>query len=727
MKRTMSNHPSAGFLAHQSEDKSRVQTVLEHLEGTAALAEQFARPFGGGEQARLAGMLHDIGKYSEAFQSRLQGSSCTVDHSTAGAQEAFRLRQPEAAFAIAGHHSGLPDGGSSTDRSERPTLFGRLKKAVEPCETWSREVQPSLSSAKRPAQIAPDNLSEAFYTRMLYSCLVDADFLDTEAFMREEPAPRGGYAPLSDLFQKLRQHIAPWLTPSNALNRKRCEILQRCLDAGRERPAGLYTLTVPTGGGKTVSSLAFALAHAVAHNLSRVIYVIPYTSIIDQTADTFRSILGDENVLEHHSGADYSASDDTVDAALYRKSLATENWDAPVIVTTAVQFFESLYSNRPSRCRKLHNIANSVVIFDEAQTLPVHSLLPCVEAIGQLVQSYRVTAVLCTATQPALQPLFAQLAPRLSMQELCPDTQSLYDFFHRTTLCQAGALSEEALASRLNAQPQTLCVVNRRSTAQKLYSMLEAEGRYCLTTLLCPADRKRLLNEIRARLLDGKPCRVVSTSLIEAGVDVDFPAAWREEAGLDSILQTAGRCNREGLRPAAESLVTIFRLEGQRAPAMIRPNVDSTRNVLSHFADPASPQAIEAYFSFYRTLKGDAALDQKGILDAFRRGYQGCALPFATVAEQFHLIDSPTVTLYLSLQESQPLIAQLQAGRPSRALYRKLGQYAVQIYPSHLQALLDAGAAELLDGASYRLTDPSLYDRNTGLSLEVDTGNALLI
>ena len=727
MKRTMSNHPSAGFLAHQSEDKSRVQTVLEHLEGTAALAEQFARPFGGGEQARLAGMLHDIGKYSEAFQARLQGSRSTVDHSTAGAQEAFRLRQPEAAFAIAGHHSGLPDGGASTDCSETPTLFGRLKKKVEPYGAWSQELQPGLSGAKRPAQIAPDNLNEAFYTRMLYSCLVDADFLDTEAFMRKDAVPRGGYAPLSELLQKLRQYIAPWLNPSNALNRKRCEILQRCLAAGQEQPSGLYTLTVPTGGGKTVSSLAFALTHAVAHNKSRVIYVIPYTSIIDQTADTFRDILGDENVLEHHSGADYAVSGDVVDPALYRKSLATENWDAPVIVTTAVQFFESLYSNRPSRCRKLHNIANSVVIFDEAQTLPVSFLLPCVEAIGQLVQSYRVTAVLCTATQPALQPLFAQLAPRLSMQELCPNTQSLYVFFRRTTLCQAGVLSEEELAGRLNAQPQALCVVNRRATAQKLYAMLEAEGRYCLTTLLCPADRKRLLKEIRTRLRDGKPCRVVSTSLIEAGVDVDFPAAWREEAGLDSILQTAGRCNREGRRSAGESLVTVFRLEGQRAPAMIRPNVDSTRSVLTHFADPASPQAIEAYFSFYRTLKGDAALDQKGILDAFRRGYQGCALPFATVAEQFHLIDSPTVTLYLSTGESQPLIAQLQAGQASRALYRKLGQYAVSIYPGHLQALLDAGAAELLDGTSYLLTSPSLYDQNTGLSLDVETGSALFI
>ena len=489
--------------------------------------------------------------------------------------------------------------------------------------------------------------------------------------------------------------------------------------------SGLYTLTVPTGGGKTISSLAFALAHAQAQNKNRVIYVIPYTSIIDQTAETFRKVLGEENVIEHHSGVDYQVNGDQTDPSFYRKALATENWDAPVIVTTSVQFFESLYGNRPSRCRKLHNIAGSVVIFDEAQTLPVSYLRPCVEAIGQLVQYYRVTAVLCTATQPALQPLFAELAPQLLIREICPQTQDLYAFFRRTTLCQAGALSLEELAGRLNTQSQTLCVVNRRATVRELGALVEPEGRYCLTTLLCPADRKRLLREIRSRLKEGLPCRVLSTSLIEAGVDVDFPASWREEAGLDSILQTAGRCNREGRRAAAESLVTVFRLDGMQASSLIQLNVDSARNVLTRFSDPASPQAIETYFSFYRTLKGNAALDVHGVLDAFRKGYKGCLFPFATVAEWFHLIETPTVTLYIPVDQGQSLIGQLRAGYSTRSLYRQLGQYAVNIYPDHLQNLLDAGAAELLAGDSYVLTDLSLYSRDTGLTLHVETGKAI--
>ena len=248
---------------------------------------------------------------------------------------------------------------------------------------------------------------------------------------------------------------------------------------------------------------------------------------------------------------------------------------------------------------------------------------------------------------------------------------------------------------------------------------------YSLTTLLCPADRKRLLREIRSRLKEGLPCRVLSTSLIEAGVDVDFPASWREEAGLDSILQTAGRCNREGRRAAAESLVTVFRLDGMRASSLIQPNIDSARNVLTRFSDPASPQAIEAYFSFYRTLKGSAALDVHGVLDAFRKGYKGCLFPFATVAEWFHLIETPTVTLYIPVDQGQSLIGQLRAGYSTRSLYRQLGQYAVNIYPDHLQNLLDAGAAELLAGDSYVLTDLSLYSRDTGLALPVETGKAI--
>ena len=706
------------FLAHISEDRERMQTVKEHLQGTAALAEVFAQPFGGGEQAKLAGKLHDIGKYSREFQHRLEGGP-KVDHSTAGGKEAFQLRQIEAAFAVMGHHGGLPDYGGKNDTGDTSTLYGRQQKKVPDYSAWKQEI--ALSPARRPSHIPLDNLSEAFYIRMLYSCLVDADYLDTEAFM-DGTLPRGGYEPIASLLDKLDQYIAPWWNPQNELNRKRCDILRSCLNAGENFPNGLYTLTVPTGGGKTVSSLAFALRHAATHGKKRVIYVIPYTSIIDQTAEVFENILEAENVLEHHSGVDYTMPEEEVDPALYCKALATENWDAPVIVTTAVQFFESLYSNLPSRCRKLHNIADSVIIFDEAQTLPVSYLYPCVSAIGQLVQYYGVTAVLCTATQPALQSLFAELAPGLTMREICPDTDALYQFFRRTTLRQAGALTEEELAEQLKASPQTLCVVNRRVTAQKLYALLPEEGSYCLTTLLCPADRKRLLEEIRERLKNGLPCRVVSTSLIEAGVDVDFPTAWREEAGLDSIIQTAGRCNREGKASAEQSIVTIFRLEGQQVPAMIRPNVDSARHVLQTFADPAQPKAIESYFSFYRTLKGSAALDQKGILDAFQKGYEGRIFPFAAVANMFHLIDSPTTTIYIPTGEGKSLVESLRAGLISRSLFRKLGQYAVNVYPDHLKRLLDAGTIQVTESGAYILTDKDLYHSSTGLALDVEMG-----
>ena len=432
------------FLAHISEDRERMQTVKEHLQGTAALAEAFARPFEGGEQAKLAGKLHDIGKYSREFQHRLEGGP-KVDHSTAGGKEAFQLRQLEAAFAVMGHHGGLPDYGGKNDTGDTSTLYGRQQKKVPDYSAWKQEI--ALSPARRPSHIPLDNLSEAFYIRMLYSCLLDADYLDTEAFM-DGALPRGGYEPIASLLDKLDQYIAPWWNPQNELNRKRCDILRSCLNAGENFPNGLYTLTVPTGGGKTVSSLAFALRHAATHGKKRVIYVIPYTSIIDQTAEVFENILEAENVLEHHSGVDYTMPEEEVDPALYRKALATENWDAPVIVTTAVQFFESLYSNLPSRCRKLHNIADSVIIFDEAQTLPVSYLYPCGSAIGQLVQYYGVTAVLCTATQPALQSLFAELAPGLTMREICPDTDAMYQFFRRTTLRQAGALTEEELAEQ---------------------------------------------------------------------------------------------------------------------------------------------------------------------------------------------------------------------------------------------------------------------------------------
>lgn len=710
-------------LAHLSPDGQRVQTIQEHLEGTARLAAEFAQPFNGESQANLAGLLHDIGKYSDDFQQHLKGGH-KVDHSTAGAQAAYALHQPEVAFAVAGHHGGLPDGGGKSDPADAPTLLGRCKKTVPSCAGWQAEI--TLPSAHRPT-FPKDGFSSSFYIRMLYSCLVDADYLDTEAFMNHTSLRPSMGDSLDILLKRLQNHVAPWWNPTTPINRKRCEILRRCFDHGQAASPGLFSLTVPTGGGKTVSSLAFALTHAAAHQKRRVIYVIPYTSIIDQTASIFTSILGENNVLEHHSGSEAISSDLDTNGSCSPKVLATENWDAPIIVTTAVQFFESLFANRSSRCRKLHNLADSVVIFDEAQTLPIPFLRPCVAAIGQLVQHYGVTAVLCTATQPALKPLLNQLVPEFPLREIMENPPELYTFFRRTTLHQAGKLSEEDLASRLHDISQVLCVVNRRAAAQHLYNMLPHEGCYCLTTLLCPADRKRLLAEIRSRLKTGAPCRVISTSLIEAGVDLDFPSVWREETGLDSILQAAGRCNREGKHSPEESLVTVFRLADQPVPSMIRPNVDAAQSIFRQFSDPAHPSAIEAYFSLFLALKGDDALDQKGILAGFHHDMEGRVFPFATAAERFQLIESPAVTIYLTLPESQPLLNTLQAGAGNRALYRRLGQYGITVYPQHLEALQTAGAVEAIDQDNWVLRDMSLYDRNTGLTLDIPTGQGWMI
>ncbi len=329
------------YLAHIAQDDRR-QTVLEHLNGTAELCAGFAAAFGTEELGRLAGLSHDLGKYSDAFQRRLQGSPERVDHSTAGAAECCKLGQSCAAFAVAGHHGGQPDGGGPGDHNEEKTFFGRMKKAamgkLEPCDAWQRETRlPTV-----PQRTFSGPLEEMFFTRMLYSCLVDADFLDTETFMAGRERERGGGDPMEILEDKLQSYVSGWFPPKTELNRERCEILEHCIEQGERQRPGLFTLTIPTGGGKTVASLAFALRHARTHGLRRIIYVIPYTSIIEQNAQVFREILGNENVLEHHSGVLYDIEDEArpENARLAR---ATENWDMPVVVTTAVQFFESLF------------------------------------------------------------------------------------------------------------------------------------------------------------------------------------------------------------------------------------------------------------------------------------------------------------------------------------------------------------------------------------------------
>ncbi len=693
------------YLAHIAED-GREQTILEHLEGTARLAQEFASAFGAEEVGYLAGICHDIGKYSTAFQKRIREHTAKVDHSTAGAWELAQRGRIDAAFAVAGHHGGLPDCGGAMD--VETTFLGRMNKAqkgqLPDYSAWKGEVTlPQASPMQSYGQ------EEAiFFTRMLYSCLVDADYLDTEGFMTNQPRQRHP-ADLEQLLSRLRTYIAPWFPPKNALNEKRCAILNHCMAQGARRRAGLYTLTVPTGGGKTIASLAFAITQAKKLGMERIIYVIPYTSIIEQTAAVFREVLGPESVLEHHSG---------VLAEEGSQMLATENWDMPVVVTTAVQFFEALYSNRSSKCRKLHNIANSVVIFDEAQMMPLPYLRPCVFAIAQLVKHFGVSAVLCTATQPALDPIFRDYLGGRAV-ELCPGEVCDWDAFRRVCFERAGELSWDAVAARMEARTQILCIVNSRKSAQILFALLPQEGRFHLSTLMCPDHRRRQLEEIRQRLKAGKPCRVVSTSLIEAGVDVDFPAVLRELAGLDSILQAAGRCNREGKHPAADAVVTIFKSE-HRPPRMFRTAIGVTQHVLDHYEDLNDRDAVGRYFRELLAVKGEDSLDRQKLLPLMKN----TTFPFRTMAERFHLIENDTRTVYIPLNnEAVSLIAELRSGKHSRELFRRLGQYGVNVYEQHFA---DLPLEQLNDGSGI-LLDMALYREETGLSLENEGGRGLFL
>ena len=710
------------YLAHLTED-GRTQTILEHLKGTASLCSAFAAAFDAEAQGQLAGMAHDIGKYSAAFQRRLHGGP-KVDHASAGAFECLKTQQLAAAFAISGHHGGLPDGGGRGDAAGTGTFWGRINRAsqrnLEDYHAWQSEF--SLPHANTPA-FAGTRLEGMFFTRMLFSCLVDADYTDTGAFMDNSPYLPASSSSMEELWRRLETYVSGWFPPKGALNMQRCVILEQCMSAGAQYGPGLFTLTVPTGGGKTVASLSFALAQAKARRMKRIVYVIPYTSIIEQTAQIFREIVGDENVLEFHSGVQFDQQEDDASspetAPLTR---SVETWDVPVIVTTAVQFFESLYACRPSKCRKLHNLAQSVLIFDEAQMLPLPYLRPCVWAIAQLVRHYGASAVLCTATQPALDPIFQEFAPEIPIREICPMAEAHWESFRRVSFQQAGTLSWMDLAARLQQQEQVLCVVNTRRAAREVFHQLSGPGNFHLSTLMYPAHRRRILDEIRRRLRDGLPCRVVSTSLIEAGVDVDFPAVYRELSGLDSILQAAGRCNREGKRPPEDSIVTIFQGEDP-PPRLFETSIGAGKIVLDHCQDVSSRAAIHTYFSTLLDLKGAEAQDAHHILPLMESEF----FPFRTVAERFHLIESPTTTVYLPLEEGAGLVELLRSGQYSRTLYRRLGQYGVSVYPQHLAALEQAGALEHLEDGSVVLRDIGLYTQTTGLTLEPSGGNALFI
>lgn len=716
------------YAAHITDD-GKIQTNKEHLEGTALLACSFAERFGSGEIGYFCGILHDIGKYSQQFQKRIRGANLQVDHSTAGAIESNNILKNIGwilSYCIAGHHAGLPNGGSPVDTGSESTLHGRLKRSYIPeYSAFKEDIDIKSVFPKRPPPIRTlvhHGFTIAFYVRMLFSCLVDADYLDTETFMTGGKAKRNIEYSMPSLYEHLLHFISQFENPRNDIDRKRNEILNCCLIKA-SNPKGLYTLTVPTGGGKTISSFAFALRHAVEHKMDRIIYVIPYTSIIEQNAIVFKKIVGSEYVLEHHSNFNYD--DEKEDLAPYR--YATENWDMPVIVTTNVQFFESLFANKASKCRKLHNIANSVLIFDEAQMLPTEYLLPCIRTISELVYNYGCTAVLCSATQPALANLFPT---ELKIHEICDNISSLYNYFKRTQIVFVGELEDSELAGRLNTYKQSLCIVNTRRQAQNLYEMLSPDGRYHLSTLMCPIHRSETLSEIKKRLKDDLPCRVVSTCLIEAGVDLDFPVVFREMAGLDSQIQAAGRCNREGKRPYEQSYVYIYKASKGKSniPSSIRRPVEIANSIVRQFTDVSSPEAIYSYFSQLYKMEGDG-LDIKHIVQRFEDGaVYGLSFPFAEVASEFRLIEDISRSVFIPFNDdAKHLQKRLYSGERSRELLRKIQPYMVNIYDNDFRALYDVGTIEKLDDEIAVLTDIDRYSKETGLDISVHSGMGIFV
>ncbi len=746
------------YYAHSRPDlpEDEWQLLLDHLMATGELAARLGQSAGISELARVAGTLHDLGKYSAEFQARLQGNHERVDHATAGAREVLALYDEPRhrpwidaiSYAIAGHHGGLPDYGSISDTEADGTLLARRgKKQIKDFSAYKTELVPPVweppQLGLKPSRFRYGDKDEqypwfsfSFLTRMLFSTLVDADWLETERYMDDVEKPRGLYDSINALADKYNRYLSRFSKPQTPLNRKRTEILDACL-AGAKAVPGFFTLTVPTGGGKTLASMAFAINHAREHRLERVIYVIPFTSIIEQNAQVFRDALeelGAPNVLEHHSNFDWergNTSDDETNELRAKLKLAAENWDIPIVVTTNVQFFESLFANKKSVARKVHNIAKSVLIFDEAQTLPKEYLKPCLLAVQELVRNYGCSAVFCTATQPSLPRFFPARTP---FTELAPDPQGLFDFFRRVRVTDIGTVPDAQLIEQLRSLPQVLCIVNTRRHARGLFEMLDTAGSFHLSTLMCPAHRRTALSEVRRRLKDGEPCRVISTQVMEAGIDVDFPVGYRSLAGLDSIIQAAGRVNRE-MRAALGDMY-VFRPQTEfvrRTPKFIEQTGSVAEIVLRDFRDdPTTTRAIESYYNQLYVLHGKESFDAQRILAHFEKGLQVPSFDFETAAKKFRLIDQSTVTVFIPYDaEARRRIEWLETALYPASVLRQLQPYAVNIYEHEFNALQSKGVIQTI-ADTYHVLDPhhmeAYYQSATGLVIpEHAGGDALFI
>lgn len=712
------NHPDGT----PDPDQSHWQPLADHLRNVAEWAAKFAAPFGASDEARLAGLLHDLGKYAARFQARLRDPRIHgINHWAAGAFAAHHLRQPLCAYPIDGHHTGIPParGTESLEQTLRkfaiPLERERLTGCTEDLETLLQRYRTDrLPPLPTPQALRTHPFAAALRARFLLSALTDADFLDTEAHFDLAKAALRQAPPLNEsrALDLVLTHLAAKASDSS-LGQLRRELLDACL-ARAEHPPGLFTLTAPTGSGKTLASLAFALRHIAHHNhdlasddprrLRRLIVVIPYTSIIEQTARVFRDLFsaefGPDYVLEHHANLAPATEPGTPDhdaeeARIRRARIAAENWSAPIVVTTNVRFFESLFGHKPAACRRLHAIARSVVLFDEVQTLPP-TLAPALLSANRLLnRDYGCTTVFMTATQPAFATVpLAPEVPPWQPTEINPRPEAFADALRRTEIIVEPSTQTHdwpSVATRLAAHEQTLCVVNTTAHARELFRLLPPDARFHLSSRLCPAHRFAVLAEVRRRLDRDhpQPCRLVSTQLIEAGVDVDFPAVYRAFGPLDSIIQTAGRCNREG-RLVHPGRVTVFHpADPAKPPGIYALATIKTGEFLARHPDAAldQPSTYARYFEEFYRLAGRASAEDDEVIQL------STAFDFPAAAESCRLIDDNTRAVLVEWGEGAALIEKLQRERHLTGdECRRAQRFSVNFYEHEFRKALACGA-----------------------------------
>jgi len=729
------------FIAHvkKKEDGSwdLPQSLENHLLGTAKQAEIFASVFQSGEWGKMAGLAHDAGKAREEWKKYLLSKSgfdeeASLETKVGKCPHAIygaRLVEEKLgkglgrilAYIIAGHHAGLPDWSNAECAGKSCLQY--QESTVASLSDISPDMSNLLNNAeiKSPPWKFSQGLDASLWIRMLFSCLVDADFLDTEKYMNEEkPKNRGSYCSILELLTRFNQHIQVLEEKSikTRLNDIRREIREKCVNTAKEAQ-GIFSLSVPTGGGKTLSSLAFGLEHALRHGLDRIIYVVPYTSIIEQNAEVFRNALGKDQVVEHHSSLD-------IDVSSVKSQLATENWDAPIIVTTSVQFFESLFSAKSSRCRKLHNIVNSVVILDEAQLVPIEFLSPILDTIQLLVDHYHVSIVISTATQPAfgeqnnVKQDFQGLKNVKEIIGSDKDVEKLYGSLKRVHVRMPDELykptSWEDIAEELKKYNRVLCVVSDRKSCKELYSLMP-EGTYHLSALMCGEHRSEIIKQIKDDLNNKKSVRVISTQLVEAGVDIDFPVVFRAMAGLDSIAQAAGRCNREGLLPDL-GVVNVF-IAPKKAPiGILRKATDTTLCLLSRYQGDPLNQAL--FNTFFSELYWKAnSLDKEEIIKLLQPTRNDLGIFFRSASERFQIInDSDQKAILVRYKAGDHLIDALKQKGPDRLLMRKLQRYSVNIYIYDFQKLMNNALIEEVHPNIFALISRSEYSNKTGLMVD---------